>query len=57
MYVTPKSARTYDQIQIEAKLTVCKRCKRAWFMTHKRTVCQACRRSPRAIPAPQERRP
>lgn len=44
MYRTPTHAKTYDQTQIEAKLIVCKSCKRAWFMTHRRLKCQECRR-------------
>lgn len=42
MYKTP-AVRSYDTTQIEAKLKVCRRCKRAFYFTHPRTVCIECR--------------
>lgn len=40
-------ARTYDQIQIEAKLIKCAKCKRSYYMTHRHRICQACRKGPK----------
>lgn len=36
--------RTYDEKQIEAVLTVCAHCGRAYYMTLRQPVCLLCRR-------------
>lgn len=36
---------TYDEIQLAAKLTICKGCQRPFYFTVKRKKCADCRKA------------